>query len=240
MLNTGVDPYVALVYAAMCFVPWNNLRTCAPKAVFSTLDISIASNKQMEGNNTLKAKEILRKEMKVKLLSMSKALYEHRSYIIAQTLYKEALWKSSSTIGITVSNPPEVDTYQIIRKAWEEGKKVVIPKCIPQQKQMFFRQLERFDQLETVYFGLLEPIESETEQVTTEDIDLLIVPGIAFMSNGYRMGAGGGYYDRFLQGYHGNTMSLAFEDQIVSSLPIEAHDIPVAKIITNERSMIVS
>ena len=48
------------------------------------------------------------------------------------------------------------------------------------------------------------------------------------------MGVGGGYYDRFLQAYQGNTLSLAFQEQIVNDLPKEAHDIPVAKIITNE------
>ena len=85
-----------------------------------------------------------------------------------------------SVIGITISIPPEVDTYQIIRNAWDEGKRIVIPKCLAENRQMDFRELERFDQLESVYFGLLEPIESETNLVEPKDIDLLIVPGIAF------------------------------------------------------------
>ena len=57
---------------------------------------------------------------------------------------------------------------------------------------------------------------------------------MAFEKEGFRMGVGGGYYDRFLQAYQGNTLSLAFQEQIVDDLPKEAHDIPVAKIITNE------
>ena len=44
-------------------------------------------------------------------------------------MYKDPLWQSAHTIGITISSPPEVDTYQIIRKAWDEGKRIVIPKC---------------------------------------------------------------------------------------------------------------
>ena len=98
---------------------------------------------------------------------------------------------------------------------------------------MDFRKLERFDQLESVYSGLLEPIESKTNLVEPSDIDLLIVPGIAFDSEGFRMGFGGGYYDRFLQSFKGNTVSLAFREQIVSNLPKEDHDIPVEKIITD-------
>ncbi len=109
-------------------------------------------------------KKILRKEIKERLQSsISKEIYEHRSYIIAQKLFKDPLWQSAHTIGITISSPPEVDTYQIIRKAWDEGKRIVIPKCLPKDRKMDFRVLDRFDQLESVYFGLLEPIESKTD-----------------------------------------------------------------------------
>jgi 5-formyltetrahydrofolate cyclo-ligase len=179
-------------------------------------------------------KQRLRKEIKERIHSIPKALYEHYSYVIAQTLYKDPLWTSAHTIGITISNSPEVDTYQIIRKAWDEGKRIVTPKCLPKEKQMDFRVLDRFDQLESVYFGLLEPIEARTKRVEPIEIDLIIVPGLGFDKNGFRLGVGGGYYDRFLQNYNGNTLSLAFQEQMVDDIPKEVHDIPVAKIITNE------
>ena len=83
-------------------------------------------------------------------------------------------------MGLRFQAPPEVDTFQIIRKAWDEGKRIVMPKCLPKDRKMDFRILDRFDQLESVYFGLLEPIESKTVRVDPEEIDLLIVPGIAF------------------------------------------------------------
>ena len=67
-------------------------------------------------------------------------------------------------IGITISMPPEVDTYQIIRTAWAEGKRVVVPKCHGRRiNKLDFRELQTFHQLESVYFGLLEPIEAETD-----------------------------------------------------------------------------
>lgn len=179
-------------------------------------------------------KQRLRQEIKERLRSIPRPLYEHYSYVIAQTLYRDRLWVSAHTIGITISNSPEVDTYQIIRRAWEEGKRIVTPKCLPKEKKMDFRILDRFDQLESVYFGLLEPIESKTEKVEPKEIDLMIVPGLGFDKDGFRLGVGGGYYDRFLQYYSGSTLSLAFEEQMVDDIPKEAHDIPVAKIITNE------
>src|SRR4051794_39850811 len=151
-------------------------------------------------------KQKLRKEIRERLASIPKALYEHYSYTIAQTLYQDPLWSSARTVGITISNSPEVDTYQIIRKAWDEGKRIVTPKCLPKERKMDFRVLDRFDQLESVYFGLLEPIESKTKRVDPKEIDLVIVPGLGFDKNGFRLGVGGGYYDRFLQGYSGNTL----------------------------------
>nr|WP_295972710.1 5-formyltetrahydrofolate cyclo-ligase [uncultured Bacillus sp.] len=185
-------------------------------------------------------KVLLRKEIKEKLKQISKPLYEHYSYTIAQRLYKNPLWQSASTIGITISIPPEVDTYQIIRMAWAEGKRVVVPKCLVQEKRMDFRLLQRFDQLESVYFGLLEPIVGKTVSVAKEEIDLLIVPGLAFTKKGFRLGVGGGYYDRFLEDYQGSTLSLAFSEQMVKSVPVEGHDLPVTEIITNEGSYALS
>lgn len=177
-------------------------------------------------------KNDLRKNLQEQLSSISKPYYEHYSYLISQQLYNDEEWKNAKTIGMTISNPPEVDTFQIIRKAWEEGKKVVIPKCYPKERKMAFRKLSYFSQLESVYSGLLEPIETETEEVLKDQIDMLIVPGLAFTVEGYRLGFGGGYYDRYLKDYKGKTISLAFQVQILSSLPIEEHDIPVGKIIS--------
>jgi 5-formyltetrahydrofolate cyclo-ligase len=184
----------------------------------------------------LKEKQLLRQEIREKLKQIPKPLYEHYSFTIAQELYKDPMWQSASVIGITISLPPEVDTYQIIRTAWAEGKKVVVPKCLAKEKLLDFRILKHFNQLESVYFGLLEPITAETEPIEKKEIGLLIVPGLAFTKEGYRMGVGGGYYDRFLQHYQGSTIALAFKEQMLSEVPIEEHDIPVGKIITNEGS----
>lgn len=177
-------------------------------------------------------KAAVRKEVMAKLAKLEKPLHKYLSYEIATTLFKDPLWKNAKTIAITISRFPEVDTYQIIRKAWEEGKHVAIPKCLPENREMVFRELTQFDQLESVYYGLLEPIEAKTKAVSIDSIDLLIVPGLAFTVEGYRLGVGGGYYDRFLLKYKGETVALAFESQLVPSLPMEPHDLPVGKIIT--------
>ncbi|MDZ5470996.1 5-formyltetrahydrofolate cyclo-ligase (plasmid) [Bacillus sp. 31A1R] len=184
-------------------------------------------------------KKNLRKQIQYNLSSISKPSYEHMSYIIAQKLFQNPSWIKATTIAVTLSNPPEVDTFQIIRKAWEEGKKVVVPKCLPKTREMDFRILTKFSQLESVYSGLLEPIESETELIAKKDIQLVIVPGLGFSRKGFRLGFGGGYYDRFLIEYEGDTLSLAFEQQILESVPVEEHDIPVKQIISNEEIIVI-
>ncbi|XJZ26224.1 5-formyltetrahydrofolate cyclo-ligase [Bacillota bacterium Lsc_1132] len=182
-------------------------------------------------------KKTIRKQMRASLADLSKPLYEDYSYEIAKRLYEESAWKDASVIGITISNPPEVDTYQIIRKTWEQGKQVAVPKCHPEEKRLTFHILSRFSQLESVFFGLFEPIE-KTIRVDASEIDLLLVPGLAYTPEGYRLGFGGGYYDRFLLSYSGETISLAFDFQVIREFPVEAHDIPVAKIITNKQVLV--
>ncbi len=181
-------------------------------------------------------KHTLRLKMKERLQSLDKITYEYWSYEIAQQLYKTDEWKKAQIIGLTMSIFPEVDTWQLIRKGWEQQKTIVIPRCNPKMKEMTFHTLTSFQELETVYYGLFEPKE-ETTQVSSEQIELLIVPGLIFNSSGYRIGFGGGYYDRYLQTFHGSTLSLAFSPQIVEHRLIEPHDLPVDYIMT-ENEMI--
>ena len=182
-------------------------------------------------------KNLVRNQVKDSLSQLSKPLYEDFSFKIAGRLFEDEDFKKAKVIGITISKQPEVDTYKIIRKAWELGKQVVVPKCHPKEKRLTFRTLMEFSQLESVYYGLLEPIEALTTEVSADKIDLLIVPGLAFTMEGHRLGFGGGYYDRYLPNYFGKTLSLAFKEQIIPQFPVEEHDIPVLKIITNDTTI---
>jgi 5-formyltetrahydrofolate cyclo-ligase len=177
-------------------------------------------------------KKEFRKTILSEMKNLTRPLYEQYSYELALQLFNDNMWKQAEIVGVTVSNYPEVDTLQIIRKAWEQGKKVVVPKCYPKDKTMTFHELSEFTQLESVYYGLLEPKISQSPEIAADLIDLLIVPGLAFSKSGYRLGFGGGYYDRFLAGYNGNTVSLAFPIQLKDDIPIEVHDISVKKLIT--------
>ncbi|KFN01415.1 5-formyltetrahydrofolate cyclo-ligase [Bacillus clarus] len=180
----------------------------------------------------------LRKQIIERMNSLSEEQYTTLSEQIAVSLYEQKEWMEAETIGITLSMEHEVNTYVIIEKAWQEGKKVVVPKCNRKTRTMTFRQINNFAQLETVYMSLREPIPTLTKEVMAIEIDLLFVPGVAYTRRGERIGYGGGYYDRYLVQYKGKTLSLAFDFQIVNDIPIEPFDQKVQKIITEKETFV--
>lgn len=180
-------------------------------------------------------KAILRKSILSQLRDLSQQEHDQHSTAILEKLLEDPIFQSAQTVGLTISRYPEVNIMPLIEHCWHLGKRVAVPKCDPQKRTMTFRLLESLDQLEMVYMDLQEPNEAMTTAIYAEDIDLLIVPGVVFMETGYRIGFGGGYYDRYLTGYRGATRSLAFDMQITDSVPIESHDIPVEGIITEKR-----
>ncbi|KMY54757.1 hypothetical protein AC623_13120 [Bacillus sp. FJAT-27231] len=179
-------------------------------------------------------KQSMRQRIKAELSILDRLTYEQYSFQIARRLFALKEWQEAQTVAITVSNMPEVDTWQIIRQGWIEGKRIVVPKCIPAERGMNFHELTAFTELETVYSGLYEPVPSCTSIVDRSRMDLILVPGLAFSRSGSRLGFGGGYYDRFLASYNGKTAALAFSQQLVEELPKEPHDLPVKKILTEE------
>ncbi len=180
-------------------------------------------------------KKELRKNVRQSLNDMSNQLYYESSLKIKEQLLKEPSIIEGNTIAITISNKPEVDTKGIIESLWEDNKKVVVPKCNPKDRSMTFYAINHFQQLETVYMNLLEPIPEITKHVTADEIDCIIVPGIVFDCSGYRIGYGGGYYDRYLKNFEGSLISLAFDIQIVEKIPIEFYDLPIDLIITESK-----
>lgn len=175
--------------------------------------------------------------MKKQLITFDKSLYQMYSKQIERRFLAEENVLRASVIGITISNYPEVDTEEIIKSLWKLGKTVVVPKCTIKDRTMTFYKIESFDVLETVYMHLKEPNPLISTAVSQNDIDLLVVPGIVYDFTGYRIGYGGGYYDRYLSGYTGHTVSLAFDFQVCSLVEREYYDLPVDQIITNLKTI---
>lgn len=177
-------------------------------------------------------KSTLRNEVREALSKMTAATYRNQSFAVAKKVLQETYIIEANTIGITISNMPEVDTIHLIEALWRMGKKIAVPKCDPKTREMTFYAIESFAQLETVYMHLREPIPEVCEFVDANEMDVILVPGVVFDHRGYRVGYGGGYYDRYVLNYSGKLMSLVFDEQLRKQVPTEAHDCPVDLIVT--------
>ena len=176
------------------------------------------------------SKQIYRQETIRMLMNMNQRIRQQKLQLIYNNLFKLQEWKAAQCIGITISHKPELDTDKIIEQAIKENKIVVVPKSNAREKTMEFKRMYSEADLEPGYANLLEPKET-LQTYNKQQIDLLIVPGVVYRHDGYRIGFGGGFYDRFLVDYKGATVSIAFEEQMNDQFTINKYDIPVQMII---------
>lgn len=179
--------------------------------------------------------------LRKKVIAQLKALGRNEKLMVEEKLMKELfrsrLWANANTIGITISMDFEWDTRPIISAAWDSGKKIVVPKCQPGNREMDFYEIGSFGHLEVSAFGLEEPRTEYCKHKAKEDIDLMIVPGVAFDRRGYRIGFGGGYYDRYLADFQGASLSLCSSFQLYDELPEDLYDVPVDRLIVQEATL---
>jgi 5-formyltetrahydrofolate cyclo-ligase len=177
-------------------------------------------------------KRILRKRHLEKRESLLPEEVLKRSEKIKKALFRLSEYKQSKTILFYVSKGNEVRTIEMIKEALKE-KTVVVPKADKKNKRLLISKIKSLDELDEGCFGILEPV--TISKIEIKDIDLIIVPCVAFDKSCNRIGHGGGYYDRFLKKIKIPRIGLAFESQIADEIPCEPHDIKLDRIITEKR-----
>lgn len=180
-------------------------------------------------------KSELRKKLKEKLIELTNKQFETKSSLITNKILQLPIWKEANIVGITLPIGKEVDTIPLIEQGWSENKTIAVPKTEAKLSQMDFYEINDFTKLEKSSFGILEPIISKTTLVEHTKIDLLIIPCLGFDEHLYRLGYGGGYYDRYLADFTGITCGIAFECQKIDQVPTERFDIPLHMIVTEEK-----
>jgi 5-formyltetrahydrofolate cyclo-ligase len=157
---------------------------------------------------------------------------------IAANLWSVPEFISAETILFFISFRSEVDTLSMIQRALEEGRTACIPCTDMNDKSMVASRILNMDgDLEMGNYNILEPREECLRPVPPDQIDVILMPGVAFDITGGRLGYGGGYYDRFLEkcGSHCTLIALAFELQVVDHVPCADHDHHIHKIVTEKR-----
>lgn len=175
---------------------------------------------------------IIRQKLKQKRRSLDDKLYKAMSLSCFQNLQPLLKEPSIQHIGLYISHNQEVDTHSIIEYLWQMNKHVYVPKCFNEGKMCFY-EITSWQDVEVGKYGILEPKETQNEQV---QFDVLVIPLLGFNKEGYRLGMGGGYYDRYLACHSSYSVGLAFSFQEVE-FKKQPHDLRLNALITENGFM---
>ncbi len=172
----------------------------------------------------------LRGEIEARRHALDSDWIRDASQRIVERLLTLDVFKSAETVALYKAMAGEVDLGRLFSACRDLGKRT----CIP----VFNRTLQAYEWAEITdrtkyiagHYGIQEP--KNPSLVRVDGLNLIIVPGVAFDANGNRLGRGGGYYDRLLDGFSGIKAAVAFEFQLFPHIPHESFDIPVNYIVT--------
>lgn len=183
----------------------------------------------------MKDKSSLRKYYLELLKKQASKDREAKSRLIEEKLFELEAFRKAKTILFYASLPGEVNTFAMITKAIEFKKHICLPIVVEHQRKMIPTLTNAVAHLENGPLGTLQPHHDPSLEVNSEEIDAVVVPGLAFDRSNNRLGRGAGYYDRFLSSLprHTTTIGLAFDFQMTDSLPVEEHDVPLSVVIAS-------
>ena len=177
----------------------------------------------------------LRSYMVNKRSRITAKIRTEKSEIIINKLRSLQVYLDAKLILVYVSFRSEVETHSFINQALRDGKRIAVPLTISDAKLLLPCEIFSLDDLAPRTLGILEPDKNNTNEVNRKDIDLAVVPGLAFDLHGNRLGFGAGYYDRFLPSLRKDaiTIGVCFDEQLVEQLPVEVFDVPLDGVLTN-------
>jgi 5-formyltetrahydrofolate cyclo-ligase len=149
---------------------------------------------------------------------------------IQDNLRKIDLYRSAKTIGAYYSIGSEVRTQDILQEILNAGKELALPKVV--KNDLVFKKISSFSELEPGNFSVMEP-KDKCEII--KHLDVVIVPAIALSKEGFRLGYGFGYYDKYLHGKKSTTIAPSYAKQVIKSFSQDDHDVKMNFIVTEDR-----
>jgi 5-formyltetrahydrofolate cyclo-ligase len=174
-------------------------------------------------------KEQLRKKLRLLTKQQRPAELEEESRLICSKLELSAEFKKAQNLLLYYSMPDEVSTLELIQ-SWYKQKNILLP-VVVDDGNMLLRLYTGAKNLRINCWGIAEP--QGPDFLSYDKIDLAVIPGLAFDKQGYRLGRGKAYYDRFLNQLQCPVFGLCFAYRYLESLPVEAWDIPVQRVISS-------
>lgn len=181
------------------------------------------------------AKDSLRQQMRERLMGMTQKQRESASPRICSRLREQAVWKSAGSILFFAPMPGEPDIWPLLEGALLAGKPLALPRFSPATKTYLAARIQNpKHDLHCGQFGIREPTAACAE-CPLNQLDLVLVPGVAFDLQGHRLGRGKGYYDRLLADVRGMKCGVAFDEQVVEVVPVGPLDVQLDFILTPTR-----
>ena len=182
-------------------------------------------------------KRAIRKEALKKRDEISTDVRAEKDLIIKGRLFSLPEFVAAKTIFFYASFRSEVETSNMIKESLKMGKKIILPKVDKERHRLMLFEIKDINELSPGYMGIPEPSLFDERLVTLDDVDLVIIPGAAFDFSGNRLGYGAGYYDILLSEGKRKIpiIALAYEEQLVDSIPSEKHDVKVDMIVTDKQ-----
>jgi len=182
-------------------------------------------------------KKTLRKKVLEKRRSIPFPEKKRKDNLIKHNIFNFTGFKEAKTVLFYASFGTEVDTISIIDESLKMGKKVIVPKVDKESHRLRLYEIKDLRELSPGFMGIPEPSLPDERIRQIKDVDLAIIPGTAFDYSGNRLGYGAGYYDILLSGTEKKIpfVALAYEEQLVDSIPSETHDVKVDIIITDKQ-----
>lgn len=177
-------------------------------------------------------KKEIRAQMRKIRREMPPDVIREKNDQIFRRLVATQQYRRAKTVVLYVSKELEVDTRRLIKRAWKDGKRVAAPRCVENTRLMNMHLIRSMDDLQEGAFGILEPNENLPILHDTRDA-ICIVPAFCNDFRGYRVGYGGGYYDRYLSSFSGAKIGVNFSDCVRPRLISGRYDVPVDLLVTD-------
>ncbi len=185
-------------------------------------------------------KKTLRKEILIKRSQIEGAYRREAITCVTHKILNQSHYIEAQTIASFVAFRDEIDMSEINQAILRQNKTLVLPYISMEKHEMSFHVVTQLDELVKNDFGLFEPNPVLHNRIPSHQIDLFLTPGVAFSANGYRLGYGGGFYDRLFSELTKATpkIGIAFDLQYVSEIPIDAYDQPITHLVTEKNSYV--
>lgn len=181
-----------------------------------------------------------KKELRKNILKMRDSMDEADRFSADETVLLKLLalkeYRDANTIFTFVSYRSEVDTKQLISESLRRGKRVLVPVVDNDKKEMILSELKSAEEMQTSDMGILEPSGENIRPVEPKIVDICITPGAVFDRRGYRIGYGGGFYDKMMPRFRSDAkkIGVGYDFQLVDEVPKEEHDQKIDMLITDK------